>query len=165
MSMLLRKYGPHLGVGGVGWFFFSVIFLSPRSALLSLLIIGIALFVLGFAVLVECTRIARRALRTEGEVVKVLDASLSNKGGAKYAPAVQFSASDGSKVEFIDAGARRITPYTIGEKLMVLYDPKNVQHAYVGTSGRLYMAPLGLMVIGSFVFGIGVYWYPRLVFG
>ena len=70
-----------------------------------------------------------------------------DEGGAYY-PIVEFEIADGGKIRFTDGIGSLPPDYEVGERIKILYDPKNPQTARVYSWKRIWFVPVLLTCVG-----------------
>jgi len=71
------------------------------------------------------------------------------RGTQSYVPVVRFRASDGRVARFTDLSFGTIPPtYKAGDKVRVLYDPKDPETARIRSWSRLWLGSAILMIVG-----------------
>jgi hypothetical protein len=121
--------------------------------LLAFVALGVGLLV-GSAFTYRSTRaFLRTAVPAEGTVVAYAE-SRSSKGELSYYPIVAFTPQDGAKVEFqASSGGRSRGP--LGERVAVLYDPRNPHRAEIHSFMALWFLTVLLLALGAVFAGIG----------
>lgn len=79
-----------------------------------------------------------QAATTEGEIIKL------NAGGSH--PEIKFTTQEGKEIDYPQGGL--IFGYKAGDKVEVLYDPKNPKRASINTFGALWGFPGLIFVLG-----------------
>jgi hypothetical protein len=124
-----------------------------RLILLGFVVLGVGLLIgSGFAY--RSTQVfLSRAVPAEGTIVAYAE-SRSSEGALSYYPIVAFTPKDGPKVEFRSrTGGSRRGP--IGERVAVLYDPRNPHEATIDSFFSLWFTVLLLLALGLSFAGAG----------
>jgi hypothetical protein len=121
--------------------------------LLGFVVLGVGLLV-GSAFAYRSTRtFLTGAVSAEGTIVAYAE-SRDPDGHLSYYPVVSFRAKDGQRVEFqARTGGHRRGP--LGERVAVLYDPRNPHEAAIHSFFSLWFASLLLLALGLGFAGIG----------
>src|SRR5579862_3760575 len=90
---------------------------------------------------------AAHATTTEGVVVDQAYHS-SSKGGT-YSPVVEFTTPDGHKIHVTGSVGSGSPAYARGDRVNVMYDPANPEHARLDTFSETWFLPLLLGGMGS----------------
>jgi hypothetical protein len=121
--------------------------------LLGLIVVGVGLLIGAAAAYWSTRSFLSSAVTAEGAVVAYAE-SRDSDGSLSYYPIVAFTPKDGAKVEFrSSAGGSRRGP--IGERVAVLYDPRNPQRAEIHSFLALWLAPVILLALGVGFAGVG----------
>jgi len=114
--------------------------------------------IIGAGVLAGGTYLAYRqydflqsAVTAKGRVLEMVSRSRS-KGKTSYAPKVSFKTAEGKTVEFTSKLSSSPPSYGVGETVDVLYDPAEPQSAEVKGFLSLWLGPIVLSIMGSFMF-------------
>jgi hypothetical protein len=96
------------------------------------------------------------AERSDGEVVDLEYNRRPGDSTGMYCPVFQFMTEDGNKIT-VKSGIRGSTPsYHRGDRVTVLYDPKNPENAAIESFVELYFLPMVFGLIGvGFTFAGG----------
>jgi hypothetical protein len=84
----------------------------------------------------------------------VLSHSSSSRSGV-YHPKVSFQTEAGENIEFNSSFGSNPPSYNKGDRVKVLYDPANPNHASINSFFSLWFAPLLLSGMGILFAGIG----------
>lgn len=132
-----------------------------RSSLLGLLIpfvIGLP-FLIGAAItFTQVAIFVGSATKTEAIYAGSVAHAGGSHGGTFLYPRFRFTAPDGRMVTIISTFGSTDQPYDDGEKVPVLYDPRQPEHA-IADSFQLWLTPLFLAPFGILFTGI-----PAIVF-
>jgi len=95
-------------------------------------------------------RLVANSLTATGTVVRVNKFRRGPTGERDtfFRPIVQFTAPDGSAVEFADPFFANVATHRVGDAVCVLYDPDDPARARIAGFYRLYLAPAALLFIG-----------------
>jgi Protein of unknown function (DUF3592) len=83
-----------------------------------------------------------------------------------YYPQVEFETLQGLKVRFTDGAGSLPADYDIGDRVKVLYNPRNAKEARISSWKRLWLVPTILTTVGLLplvVFVLWVVWWQRIV--
>ncbi len=125
---------------------------------LVLLAISAVLLGKGWAAFEASRHLVATTETAQGTVVKMvpyLSGKLGKKGSLVYLPKVEFTTTDGRKVQFQSQVSRRADDYREGQQVPVRYPPEKPEKAVIATFAALWALPLiyaagGLMLL---VFG------------
>lgn len=92
-----------------------------------------------------------RAVETKGRVLEMVRKTRS-KGRPTYAPKVSFKTAEGVSVEFTSKLSSSSPSYGVGETVNVLYDPIDPQGAEIKGFLSIWLGPMVLLIMGSFMF-------------
>jgi hypothetical protein len=116
-------------------------------------IIGVGMFVGAILIYQSVGSFLAEATKTEGTVVR-LDQSRSNDSTI-YSPVVQFTNKDGQAIEFVSSTGSNPPSHSEGEKVEILYHPKNPQNAKINDFFSLWGGSIILGSMGGVFFLIG----------
>jgi hypothetical protein len=87
-------------------------------------------------------------------VVTSLNETTTEKGRKGYQPSVEFTARDGTTIQFTSAMTTSWAGYREGQHCTVLCDPRNQRNADILSFARLFLTPLsfGMFGIGMILF-------------
>jgi hypothetical protein len=122
--------------------------------LLAFVALGVGLLVGGAFTYRSTRAFLSTAVPAEGTVVAYAE-SRSSKGELTYYPVVAFTPRDGSKVEF-QASSGGSSRGPVGERVAVLYDPRNPHRAEVHSFLALWLLCVLLLGLGLVFAGTGV---------
>lgn len=115
--------------------------------------IGVALLIVGGAVLHENSTFAAHAAKAQGEVTALTwHASSDSQNGntqGYYYPTVEFQAADGRRIQIISTSGSNPAAYARGETVTVLYDPVHPGHATIDSFGERWVGPIILGGLGT----------------
>ena len=104
-------------------------------------VLGIGLLVGGWLMYRRTTRFLDTATSTTGTVV-ANQRRIDSDGTTSYPPEVRFTAPAGDTIEFRSSGGSTSSMYSIGERVPVLYDPRNPGDAEIRSFTTLWLFPL-----------------------
>lgn len=117
-------------------------------------LIGGVFFLVGLGMLAGCffswrstAEFTAHAVHAEGTVADQAYRS-SSKGGT-YSPVVEFTDQQGQKIHFTGSIGSSSPAYARGDKVSVLYDPANPEHAHIDSFMENWFGPLLLGGLGS----------------
>jgi hypothetical protein len=95
--------------------------------------------------------------RTEGTIVELH--WVSGRRGFSYAPAFRFTDEDGQTHTLVSSVASYPSPFSVGERIEVLYPPGDPLHAKIDSVGQLWRAQIACGVLGAAlsVFPVQIY--------
>jgi hypothetical protein len=121
--------------------------------LLGFVVLGVGLLVGGVFAYRSTRAFLSSAVPAEGTIVAYAE-SRSSEGDLAYYPIISFAPKDGPKVEFqSETGGSRRGP--LGERVEILYDPRNPHRAEIRSFLALWFVPLLLLALGLGFAGIG----------
>jgi hypothetical protein len=97
----------------------------------------------------------RSGTRTEGMVLW-LNEDTSSRGGYSKFPEVQFTDLHGKAVRFLDKVGADPSPYHLGDRVPVLYQPNEQGSAMIDHGRGNWEPVVALMVLGSTLLGVGL---------
>jgi hypothetical protein len=116
-------------------------------------------------------RIAR-SISTEGVVIELLQKRVrgefirvKTEDGVKleqkylYRPLIRFRTRDGRTIRFTPSIAMRPTPYQIGDRISVLYEPDRPSQAQINRFIYLWFYSIMFIAFGFFTLGMGSLFY------
>jgi len=115
------------------------------------LVVGLAMLAGGFALWRSNAAFAAHASGADGTVTDLAYSS-SSKGGT-YRPVVEFSTADGKRVHITGSTGSNPPSYSRGDKVRVLYEPANPEHAKIDSFMEQSFGVLMLGGMGA-VFGL-----------
>jgi hypothetical protein len=120
---------------------------------------GLPFIILGLFEVGKTASMLSRFSRVEGVVLENVWQSFAE--GAAYAPHVEYQSADGQSRRFTDGVGTIPADYTVGEKVVVLYDPQGVEAPRIHSWMRIWLAPLmfigvGLVPVVAGIIGFGV---------
>ena len=74
-----------------------------------------------------------------------------------YSPVILFTTKEGNEIKFTSSISSSPPSYNEGERVEVLYDPKNPKEASINSFASLWIGPLVLGVLGIVFFLIGFF--------
>lgn len=116
-------------------------------------ICGAGMFVGAIFISLNTVEFLKTALTTQGTVVE-LQPVRSHKS-TTYKPVVDFIDVKGVKIEFASGSSSNPPSYEVGEKVEVLYNPKEPQDAKIKSFFSLWMGPLIVGIVGAVFFAVG----------
>lgn len=105
-------------------------------------------------------RFAAHSQRAEAEVIRIRERA-GEKGGVLYSPEVRFSTPEGKSVSLVSRVSSSSSPYSVGQKVEVLYDPLRPERAVIDSFTERWFVtlfisffaalflPIGLIVLGK----------------
>lgn len=96
----------------------------------------------------------RAGTRTEGTVLW-LEVNNFNKPRHARFPEVQYTAADGETVRFLDRTGANPSPYKVGDKVTVLYQPGVKGTAMIDRGARNWEPAAALLILGTLLLGLG----------
>lgn len=119
------------------------------------LILGLSLLGLSFYLYQSKQAFIANAETAQGTVVELI-ASRSDKS-TTYRPVITFTTKEGKQTEFTSSAGSNPPSYNQGEKVTVLYDPKNPVKADINSFSSLWLGAIIVGFIGFVFFLIGVF--------
>ena len=123
---------------------------------LALGLAGVVLLFFGFKLLFSTRSFIKTATETNGEVIRVdlssstdTDSSGNRSTSTNYRPVVNFTTSDGQDITFASSVASNPSPYEVGDKVTVLYNPLRPHDAKIKSFVQLW---IGTLIVG----GLGI---------
>lgn len=83
----------------------------------------------------------KNAIKTDGEIIEIINDKKTSFKSA-YRPLVRFKTKDDKEITFInEVSDKTITgvPFNQGEKVSILYNPKNPNEAYINTKTSIWL--------------------------
>ncbi len=96
-----------------------------------------------------------RAATAPGVVTELIEVRDKDGGSSTYRPAVKFTAADGTDVTFTSSYSSRPPAYDVGETVVVLYEPRDLQGARIRGFGSLWLGCVILAGLGAVFSVIG----------
>ena len=138
----------------------------------------IKLAFLGFGVLwiavgaffsVETKHFVSKSRKATGTVVglkKIWTSSTSKSTTGRrpvYRPVIEFQTAEGRRIQFTSSHGSNPPTYRKGDRVEVLYDPKNPQESRLLSFGSLWLFPVMSIGIGSLLvlIGLGIWMWQR----
>jgi hypothetical protein len=115
--------------------------------------IGGLMILMGVFFYFKMRRPFANALQAQGVVV---DQEEDDSDGVTYSPIVKFTAQDGRERTFTDAVASYPALFKVGEQVQVYYNRENFDSARIGSSFRVYLGPVIVLLLGGVVLAIGL---------
>ena len=122
----------------------------------ALWIVGGVFFVLGIGLLFggvawwrSNAAFAAHAASAEGTVSDLVWRRSSKGNSGTYVPVVDFSTADGRRIHVTGSGGSNPPAYARGEKVRVLYDAANPEHAQLDTFSERHLGPAILSGLGA----------------
>jgi Protein of unknown function (DUF3592) len=123
------------------------------------LAIGIGLLAAGAATFVHTLRFVQGAERATGTVIE-LSEETDSEGDVTFHPVVRFTTAEGRTVEFVSSSGRSPAPWSVGDRVEVLYDPDDPKDAELSGFFDLWLFPIAFTGVGvGFIAAFGVF-YP-----
>lgn len=99
-----------------------------------------------------------RAAHAQGEVTGLEASRSGSDSSPTYHPTVRFSAADGIEVTFRSSTGTNPPAHRVGDKVPVLYEPADPQHAEIDSFVDVWLAPLIVGFLGAVftLIGLGV---------
>jgi Protein of unknown function (DUF3592) len=97
----------------------------------------------------------RSGTRAEGTVLWLEMSQFNNNRHNKF-PEVQFTAADGSTVRFLDHTGADPSPFRVGDRVTVLYQPGKQGTAMIDYGLRNWEPVVALLVLGTILLSLGV---------
>jgi hypothetical protein len=97
----------------------------------------------------------RSGTRTEGTVLWLEMNTTSNNHNSRF-PEVQFTAANGAVVRFLDRAGANPSPYKVGDRVTVLYQPGKQGTAMIDHGLSNWEPVAGLLVLGMTLLSLGV---------
>ena len=120
--------------------------------LLGFVVLGVGLLVASAFAYRSTRTFLAGAASAEGTIVAYAE-SRDQEGHLSYYPVVSFRAKNGQRVEFqVRTGGSSRGP--LGERVAVLYDPRNPHEAAINSFFSLWFTPLLLLALGLGFTGI-----------
>jgi hypothetical protein len=102
---------------------------------------GIVLAIVGGVWWFNVHRFVQSAERAEGTVIELVESS-GNKGGRIYSPVVEYTDSLGQQHKYRSNTSSNPSPYSVGDKVPILYDRDRPDSANIDHWLYLYLFPL-----------------------
>ena len=107
-------------------------------------IIGIVMVVIAFVLSNNEQQFIRTATHVTGTVTQLLT-STDSKNNSSYKPVVQFTTTDGQEITYTSNISSNPSPYSIGQKVDIYYDPANPHSVVIaGQTGLIYLIVGGM---------------------
>ena len=97
----------------------------------------------------------RSGTRAQGTVLW-LEMNTSNNNHNSRFPEVQFTAADGAVVRFLDRAGANPSPYKVGDRVTVLYQPGQQGTAMIDHGLSNWEPVVALLLLGTTLLGLGV---------
>jgi hypothetical protein len=127
--------------------------------------IGLLLLAISGFLVYNHQRFMGSALKGHGEVIRLEYHRSSNGSGGTYYPVVRYTTQDGKEIEFTSSSGSNPASYEEGEKVNVMYNPKNPQEVslpdFFSQWGAALIVGFIGAVFGSVGFGFGFYELKR----
>ena len=132
-------------------------------------VIGLGVLVAGLAWTLKRYSLARGAARAQGKVVDNRRTLSTDSGEGRrrfettsetFHPVVEFATPAGEIVRFIGStGGAGAPEYQVGERVEVLYDPRNPRRAQMAAFSQLWLGPVVVSAAGLIflLMGVGVF--------
>ena len=127
-----------------------------RPAALIVLGVGVLLTALWLALLIPTLAFALRAHAAQGVFDGSVERRGGNHGGTFLHPQFRFRSDDGREVIFTSNVGSTDQPYEDGQRVRLLYDPKDPTHAFRDSLWDLWLAPLVTLPFAALPLGIGL---------
>ena len=90
-----------------------------------------------------------RFARTSGEITELIErpSNTGDRQDIKFTPRIAFSTTQGARIEFMPKGAF-FTRMQVGDRVALLYETKNPQHAVIDSFFHRHLTELVLFVFG-----------------
>ena len=143
-----------------------------NSSIVLFMMLGPTLLVSGiFLFFRQRARIAR-SVSAEGIVIELIPRRASGEfiyekteQGVKlekkylYRPRVRFRTQDGRTIKFTPSIAMRPSPYQVGDRISILYEPDRPHQAQVNRFVYLWFYSIMFIIFGFFTMGMGLLFY------
>jgi hypothetical protein len=113
-------------------------------------VIGLALVLAGGGFAWSTQQFLASATRAEGVVVAMV-------GSDTLAPVVEFTAPDGRVESFRSMVSSSPPDFSVGERVVVYFDPADPQNARIGAFFHLWFLPIFLVGMGSIFGAVGFF--------
>ncbi len=97
----------------------------------------------------------RSGTRAQGTVLWLEMNTTNNTHNSRF-PEVQFTAADGTVVRFLDRAGANPSPYKVGDRVTVLYQPGQQGTAMIDHGLSNWEPVVALLVLGTTLLGLGV---------
>ncbi|WFU37380.1 DUF3592 domain-containing protein [Bradyrhizobium sp. CB82] len=126
----------------------------------SVLLVGLLLLALGLFKVGGTVAFLARAERTEARFVGAVARSAGNHGGTFLYPRFRFLTVDGRSITFTSSSGSTDQPYSDGERVEIVYDPRRPEDARLPSFLTLWIAPV-LLCCGGFLLTGGAIFFRR----
>ena len=127
--------------------------LKQMTVPLIFMLFGLIFFAVGSGMTVRQRTLEKQGIEASGVVVNLQENY--NDDSTTYTPIVQFTTTDGQKVEFVASYSSSPPAYNIGESVIVVYPPHNPTKAIIKGDGQilhiLFMLLGGIFLMVGFV--------------
>lgn len=117
---------------------------------------AIIFLILSACFFVHSINVKRTAVAAEGDVV-ALRTGEGDDGGTLYYPVIRFADRGGQEHMLYSRMGSRPAAFAVGERVTVLYDPTNPDHASIDSFFGLWAVPAILGIIGVFNLFMGFF--------
>lgn len=116
--------------------------------------VGVIFLIVGGVTGMGIRRFLSAAVDTQGKVVGFVKQS-SNEGGSSTHAQVEYATAAGETMTFTEK-SQTFGGLAVGSAVPVKYDPAAPKKARIATSGRLWVTPIVLLVLGVALLIVGV---------
>jgi len=117
-------------------------------------LLGIVLLACGLVWWQHVGRFVQSSEHTEGTVIEIVE-KRDRDGGIKFSPIVEFTDHQGQQRKYYSTTGSNPSPYSVGDKVEILYDRDRPDSAGINSWFDLYFGPLFLTIMGGGFFFIG----------
>jgi hypothetical protein len=131
---------------------------------------GLGLTIGGGMWMFSRVKLWKGGVETTGHIIKVAehvstdyDRNHSRSTSTSYYPVVEFTAQDGSSVQFEGSTGSGSPEWSIGEEIDVLYPADKPRKAAINTFEQFWLGPVGVSVFGLMLLvgGVAAFYFTR----
>jgi len=100
-------------------------------------------------------RFVANAASAQGKVIELIEVRDEDDGSITYKPVVAYEAANGRSLRFTASFSSKPAPYRVGERVEVLYAPRDPSDARIRGFSSLWLGPTILGGLGVVFAGIG----------
>jgi hypothetical protein len=127
------------------------------------IVFGVIFFIIGAGILIgggftvkNIISFLDNSIKTEGNVINIIQSRSSDGGNLMYSPEVSFVDAKGQTITFGSNTSSSVSTYKIGEKVSVLYRKDNSQDAKINTFFQIWFGSIMVVFLGGIFFLIGL---------
>ena len=121
---------------------------------LTFALLGIACLAGGVVWWQSTSRFVQSAGHADGTVIEIVE-KRDRDGGITFSPIVEFTDHQGQQRKYYSTTSSNPSMYSVGDKVVILYDRDRPDSAKINHWFDIYIGPLFLTIIGSGFFLIG----------